>query len=114
DRDADHGECRLRGQHPGQVSGPACTRDDHAEPAACGLLRVTEEPIWCPVRRDDLEFRRHTELVEDGDGSLECREVGAAAANDADDGAIVRRALTHRSSSVCMVSSAQWSLACAP
>ena len=83
-------------------------------PAAGGLLGVAEQPIGRPVRRDDLELRRHAELVEDGDGRLERREVGAAAADDADDGAIARRALAHRSSSVCVVSSAQWSLARAP
>ena len=50
-----------------------------------------------------MSSERHAELLEHGDRRLERREVGAAAADDADDGAVAVRALGHRSSSAFVV-----------
>ena len=104
------GRAVLDGEHPGEVRGAARAGDDHQQPATGGLLGVAEQAIGRPVRRDDLELRANTELLEHGDRRLERREVGAAAADDADDGAVALRSLGHRSSSAFVVSSAQWSL----
>ena len=113
DRDADDRQDRLGRQHPGEVRRAAGAGDDDPDPATGRLLGVAEEPVRRAMRRDDLELGGDTELVEDGDRRLERREVRAAAADDADDGAVPTGALAHRSTSF-VASSAQWSAASAP
>ena len=98
------GRAVLAASIPGRWAAPPAPATMTRMPAAGGLLRVAEQPIGRAMRRHDRELGRHAELVEDRHRRLERREVGAAAADDADDGDGL--VLGHRSPSF-VASSAQ-------
>ena len=67
-RDADHGERRHRGEHPGQVGGAARSGDQHAQAPARRRLAEGDHVAGGPVRRDDLALVRNSEFGQDGGG----------------------------------------------
>src|SRR3990172_7547321 len=94
-RYADHGQGRLRGEHPGEMGGAAGPGDDHLDPPRRRGLRVAEEMVRAAMGGDHAQLARDIEHLEERGCLLEDREVRAAAADDPDD----RPSITHHSTS---------------
>ncbi|MDZ7632282.1 MAG: hypothetical protein U5K74_13280 [Gemmatimonadaceae bacterium] len=67
------------------MRGAASRSDDHAQAARMRLFRIREHLVRRPVGGDDPHLVRHGELLEQGDGRGEDREVAGAAHDDADE-----------------------------
>ena len=88
-RHPDDRQRRHRGEHAGQVGGPAGAGDDDTQPAARGLLAVGEHLLRHPMGGDHVGLEGDAELLQRLRGGLHHRPVGVGAHHDPD------RWLTH-------------------
>src|SRR6478752_5770613 len=84
-RNAEHGDERLRCNHPGQVCRSARGGDDHEQPALFRRRCVLEHPVRRAVRRYHPSLERDCELLEHGTRRREMLIVALAAHDHADE-----------------------------
>jgi hypothetical protein len=83
-RDADDGQMCFCCEHSGEMSGTTGSSDNDFDAARRGLLRICEQSVRSPMRRDNHQLIGNSELGENCDRFLKDGEIRLTSPQDSD------------------------------